>query len=728
MPGWFDEQLRARMQADEDLFSEALSTITEAVTGRHLFIGAESAKGAIAEIASVFNVPESLIRKQDELENVSLEEKLENIFGSCGIMRRRVNLTEGWYKDASGVYLATTKEGSYVALRPDYLGYSYKDYRTGKKIRVNSKTQKELNSEAICFYRPLPVKKLSVNDLTRFAMKNISLYDLLYVIVITLLVILVSMTAPFLTKIIYSHAIYAGNTSGIISLFVFMACAGISGTLLTISKMLIISRIMIKTDGLVNSAVMMRLINLPAEFFRRYSSGELAQRVSGAGAFCTMRARVLLSVILTAIMSLTYLIQIFSFAPVLVIPALALMAILSFLTVMQTAGHSKLLRLRTKLHAEEYGMLYALITGIQKIRLSGSERRAFSKWAELYSKDAKLEYNPPLFLKLINVIQPAVMLIGTFILYYSANKHSVSPEDYMAFTASYGLMSGAFSALCGATLSMAAIGPVAEMIRPVLEELPEISQGRKPSKIRGGIEVSNLTFKYGANSPVILDKISFKVKPGEYVAVVGKSGSGKSTLMRLLLGFENPEGGVIYYDGNDIKTLNLKALRKNIGCVMQNSKLFTGSIYSNIVISAPHLTEAEAWEAAEMAGIADDIRKMPMKMNTLISEGAGTISGGQRQRIIIARAIAPRPKILLFDEATSALDNITQRIVIESLDKLKCTKIVIAHRLSTVKNCGRILVIDGGKIAEHGSYDELMRNKGLFASLVERQQSEKEEV
>jgi ABC-type bacteriocin/lantibiotic exporter with double-glycine peptidase domain len=225
--------------------------------------------------------------------------------------------------------------------------------------------------------------------------------------------------------------------------------------------------------------------------------------------------------------------------------------------------------------------------------------------------------------------------------------------------------------------------------------------------------------------PVILDGLSFKIRPGQYVAIVGKTGCGKSTLMRILLGFETPNKGAVYYDGQDISKIDLKSLRRKIGVVMQNGKLFSGDIYSNIVISAPQLTMDDAWKAAELAGIADDIRKMPMEMNTMISEGSGGISGGQRQRLMIARAIAPKPKILMFDEATSALDNITQKKVSESLDALKCTRIVIAHRLSTIMQCDRILVLDKGKIIEDGSYEELIAKNGFFADLVARQQLDK---
>jgi ABC-type bacteriocin/lantibiotic exporter with double-glycine peptidase domain len=221
--------------------------------------------------------------------------------------------------------------------------------------------------------------------------------------------------------------------------------------------------------------------------------------------------------------------------------------------------------------------------------------------------------------------------------------------------------------------------------------------------------------------PLVVDDLSVKIRPGQYVAIVGATGCGKSTLMRIMLGFEKPQKGAVYYDGKDLSAIDLKSLRSKIGVVMQNGKLFQGDIYSNIVISAPRLTLEQAWEAAQMAGIDEDIRKMPMGMHTIISEGSGGISGGQRQRLMIARAVAPKPRILMFDEATSALDNLTQKIVSDSLAKLKCTRIVIAHRLSTIRQCDRILYLEKGKILEDGTYDELIAQNGKFAQLVERQ-------
>ena len=293
----------------------------------------------------------------------------------------------------------------------------------------------------------------------------------------------------------------------------------------------------------------------------------------------------------------------------------------------------------------------------------------------------------------------------------------------MSFNVAYGMMLAAVASMANMASEIAQIGPIIELVEPVLSTEPEVADDKPVvSKLSGTIEVSGLTFRYKEGSPYILHNLSFHIKSGEYVAIVGKSGCGKSTLVRLLLGFEQANRGSIFYGPYDVGKVDLRSLRRSIGTVTQDGRLLSGSIASNITISMPLATLDDAWKAAEIAGVADEIRKMPMEMQTIISEGTGGISGGQRQRIMIARAVCGNRKILILDEATSALDNVTQRQVAESLSNLGCTRIVIAHRLSTVKKCDRILVLDGGRIAEEGTYDELIARDGLFAELVSRQQ------
>ena len=430
----------------------------------------------------------------------------------------------------------------------------------------------------------------------------------------------------------------------------------------------------------------------------------------------------ILSIGLSSLLSLLYVAQIFSFAPALVWPSLLIILATVVMSLAVSFVQMGISRKRMKLSAEEQGMSYAVMNGIQKIRLSGSEKRVFARWGRLYAKGAQLEYNPPLFLKINTVITTAISLIGTIVLYYLAIQTNVGVSQYYAFTAAYGRVMGAFSALAGIAVSVASIRPVLEMAEPILKAEPEVAVDKQPvDRVTGHIEMSHVSFRYEENTPYVLNDLSLDIKAGEYVAIVGRTGCGKSTLVRLLLGFEKPEKGGIFYDRHDLNSIDPRSLRKHIGVVIQNGQLFQGDIFSNITISAPDLTLDEAWEAAETAGIAQDIRDMPMGMQTLISEGQGGISGGQKQRLMIARAVALKPNILIFDEATSALDNKTQKQVSEALDKLHCTRVVIAHRLSTIRNCDRILVMDGGAIIEEGTYDELIQKNGYFAELVARQ-------
>lgn len=533
------------------------------------------------------------------------------------------------------------------------------------------------------------------------------------------------MITPKLNSIIFSDIVEKGNLRILSAMTVFLVCVSLSTLILSAVKELLLARINTKLDVSVQAATMMRILSLPADFFKEYSSGDLASRAQYLNMFCNEMAAMFLSIGLTSLFSLAYISQIFAYAPALVVPAMLVIVSLLVLSLLTAFIQARVTKKHLASGAKESGLSYALITGVQKIKLSGSEKRAFAKWGNQFAEAAALSYNPPLFLKINTVLSTAISLTGTIVMYYAAVRSGISVADYYAFNAAYGMVSGAFLSLSSIAMMLAQVKPILDMVKPIIETVPEISVGKQViTRLSGGIELSNVSFRYSENMPLVIDDLSLKIRSGQYVAIVGATGCGKSTLMRLLLGFEAPQKGAIYYDGRDLASIDLKSLRRKIGVVMQNGKLFQGDIFSNIIISAPRLTLNEAWEAAELAGIAEDIRRMPMGMNTMISEGSGGISGGQRQRLMIARAIAPKPKILMFDEATSALDNLTQKKVSDSLNGLKCTRIVIAHRLSTIRQCDRILYLENGKIAEDGTYEELIAKNGKFAELVARQQLE----
>ncbi len=722
--GWFDEQIKQRKQNDQDVFTDAFINIAGAVMGSRVSAALnderQQTKNAFDEILRFYH-----INTKDIPDNITdRNEQLEYLLRPHGITRRTVTLSKGWYKDAIGAMLGIRKsDGMVMALIPTgFSGYSYRDMETGKYVKINGKNQELFEEEAIAFYKPLPLKEIGISDLMRYILGTLSPADFVMTGASALAVTLIGMLSPKLNNLLFSRVIEDGSTQILLAITVFMICVTLSSLLINGVKSLIIARINTKMSISVQAAVMSRLMSLPAGFFKNYSSGELSARVQCSNSLCEMLVSVALTTGLTSVFSLVYISQIFVYAPALVIPSLIITLATVVFTVVSAFVQMKVSKKEMELSSKESGMSYALISGVQKIKLSGAEMRAFARWGNLYAEEARLAYNPPMFLKINSVISSAISLAGTLMMYWVAVSSGVSVADYYAFNTAYGMISGAFISLAGIALTVAQIKPIMDMVKPILEAVPEISEGKQMiTRLSGSIELDNVSFRYNENMPLVIDDLSLKIRPGQYVAIVGATGCGKSTLLRLMLGFESPQKGAVYVDGKDIEVVDLKSLRRNIGVVMQNGKLFTGDIFSNITISAPWLTMDEAWHAAELSGIAEDIRRMPMGMHTMISEGSGGISGGQRQRLMIARAIAPKPKVLMFDEATSALDNITQKTVSESLDSLKCTRIVIAHRLSTIKQCDRILVLDKGKIIEDGTYDELIQRGGFFAELVARQ-------
>lgn len=722
--GWFDEQIKERKRNDDSVFTESFVNIAGAIMGRRVSDALNDdraiTQNAIDEILKYYRVKSREV--PDNLKDMN--DQLEYLMRPYGIMRRTVKLSKGWYRDAIGAMLGMMKEdGRIVALIPDGLsGYRYHDFKTGKREKVNRQNGSLFSEDAIAFYKPFPAKKLGIPALMQYIVHTLSPSDFILIVLCTFAASLFGMFMPRLNNILFSTVITSASMQLLYAVTIFMVCVSISTMLMGAVKALVSARIKTKMEISVQAATMMRILSLPADFFKEYSSGELFMRAQYINQLCNLLVSAGLSTGLTSLFSLIYVLQIFKYAPGLVIPALAVTGATVLLTILSSLMQMKISKRQMELSGKSTGLSYSLITGVQKIKLSGSEKRAFAKWGNLYAKQAQLSYNPPTFIKLNSVLNMAVSLTGTLVIYYGAVKTQLSIADYYAFNTAYGMVSGAFMTLAGLALSIAQLKPILEMIKPILDTVPELSADKEViTRLSGSIELNNVSFGYCENMPLVIDDLSLKIRAGQYVAIVGKTGCGKSTLLRLLLGFERPQKGAIYYDGKDLNSIDLKSLRRKMGVVMQNGKLFQGDVYSNIVISAPWLTQKEAWEAAELAGIAEDIRHMPMGMNTLISEGSGGISGGQRQRLMIARAIAPKPKILMFDEATSALDNLTQKKVSESLDTLKCTRIVIAHRLSTIRQCDRIIVLDKGKIIEDGNYQELIDKGGYFARLVERQ-------
>lgn len=724
--GWFDTQLRERRAREQKSVAHAYWSLASVIDGRSDKTFTEeyggNSRNALIKICNYYHIEDDLIK-----EEAAVEKQLALMQNSAGLMHRRVALSGEWWKHMDSPLLAVLEDGQIIAILPDRWGRLCYELPDGRPVKVGKRSAEHIQRDAFCFYPPLPSKALKPKDIMVFLLKSVSRRDKWKLLMAGLMASLLGMITPAMTQMIFSQIIPSGQMLLIYSVGGLLAGTAISVFLFEAIKSMLINGIQYKMELAMSSAIFHRLLNLPAEFFKSFSAGELTERAVCMSSICGVLCGSILGTGMTAVFSVIYIFQILRIESSLMLPSVLILVVQLAVAVLGMLGQVAYLRKKLYAGTKVQSIVFSLLSGIQKIKVSGSEERAFAQWAQKYRAEADASYNPPLFMKMQNAIAPSITIFGTLLIYMVCLGSSVQVAQYVAFNTAFGMVSSAMLALTSAISSLSSVRPIFELAEPIMEACPQIGSEKEIVKsISGGVEINNVTFSYTKDGPKILDNLSLKIKSGQYVAVVGKTGCGKSTLMRLLLGFETPDTGAVYYDGKDVSKLDSKSLHRQIGVVMQNGKLFSGSIYSNITVSAPQLTMEEAWEAASMAGIDEDIRAMPMGMHTVLSEGTGGISGGQKQRLMIARAIAPKPKLLLLDEATSALDNITQKQVSDSLNRMKCTRIVIAHRLSTIRECDRILVLDNGKIIEDGNYEELVSQNGFFAELVRRQQIQPE--
>ncbi len=717
-------QLKERIKNDDHTLDSGIRQLADTVSGRsRIYDDYPSLESDIDQIKCICKYLGQPI-PEEECHFKKLEDCIDYITGYSGMTKRHIKLDDKWWKDGDGVLLAIRKDtGKTVTLYPAKLwGYYYIDESTYKKIHITGKNKDMFEENAWCFYKPLPMRPMTKKEYVIFLLGRIKAYDVALIVFTSILIMLIGMLTPRITKIAFSDIIPSGKVTLLLPLATLLIATAVGSWLITAVKSSLVSRVKSRMNVTSENAIFARILLLPADFFTDKSSGALAQQISALNYVPTLLSWDMLNTLMTMIVSLCYLIQLFFIARELLFPSLIvffLMILVLFITIRQ---EQHLYEGQLKYTKENNGLVFDIISGIEKIKVSGSEKRAYGKWMDSYSKKSGFSFAAkfPAFMRpqLITAINYA----GLLWFYIIAYKNNISLAEFAAFTSSFGLAMAGINSIAYSGRMLSMFIPSLNMGEEILKAAPEVSDsGKLVTSLKGSIDINNLRFKYTEDGPNVVDGISLSIKPGEYVAFVGKSGCGKSTLIKLMLGFLTPDEGAIYYDNMDLDNMDIRSLRRSIGVVLQNGKLFAGDIFSNITISAPWLSEEEAWKAAEMAGMAEDIKLMPKGMYTMVSEGSGGMSGGQRQRLVIARAIAPKPSILLFDEATSALDNITQKKVTESLNSLNCTRIVIAHRLSTIKECDRIIAFDNGKIVEEGSYDELIKKGGFFSDLVSRQ-------
>ncbi|MEZ4580436.1 MAG: NHLP bacteriocin export ABC transporter permease/ATPase subunit [Caldilineaceae bacterium] len=639
--------------------------------------------------------------------------------------RRGASLADQWWQKDNGPLLAITTDGTPVAL----LQKSPTRYRMvkadGTSVPVTADVAKTLQPDAYVFYAKFGDEPVSTREMVRFSLKGMR-SDLIMIGLMGLAMALLGLLIPIATGWIVHTLIPNNQRSELLIIGAALVMAAVATMLFSIVQQFAILRFQTKSTGALAAAIWDRLLSLPVDFFRGYTAGDLASRAYGINNIRQLLSDATITAMVSGVFSLVNFGLLFYLSPALALVALVLALIIVGVSVGTSYYQLRFQRQTTQLQGEVSGLVLQLLTGISKIRIAGAEDTAFGVWSDGYAKQQHYAYAAGTVDNLLAFFKSAFPLISSMAIFASialwlgGNTFSVSV--FVSFNVAFSQFLSASLKQVQAFTGVLNAVPYFERARPILQTRPEVTTGKAdPGVLNGRVALYQVSFRYDADGPLVLDGITLDAKPGEMVAIVGPSGAGKSTIVRMLLGFEEPvKGGGVYYDGQDLRTLNVQAVRRQIGVVLQNGKVTPGTVLDNIV-GTSLLSEDDAWEAARIAGLANDIKQMPMGMYTMIAEGGSTFSGGQMQRLMIARAVVGHPRYLIFDEATSALDNETQSIVSENLDGLQVTRIVIAHRLSTIVAADRIFVIQDGKVVQSGPYAELMAQPGLFHELAKRQ-------
>jgi NHLM bacteriocin system ABC transporter ATP-binding protein len=651
-----------------------------------------------------------------------LFDRLKAYATASGFRFREIGLDGQWWRtDGPPIIAFDAETGSPLALAFRRRRWRSIDPATLAESVIDAAAAATLKSAAYMLYPALPDSPQD-RDVLRFSVYGVG-GDVRRLIIASAAASLAGLLTPIATGSILGVAIPDGRFTLLTDMLLLLLAAALGGVGFQVARGMSLLRLGTHLDQRLQAAIWDRVLRLRMSFFRQYSVGDLTWRILGIDSMRRILTGQSVNAVIGGIFSLA------SLGVMLIYDA----ALAGFALLYAIAAGGVLFaigRAQKRLQRQVYnqsglvsGLLVELLGGVAKLRVAGAEMRAFARWSDAFTRQRFVgarAFRLGAFQTVAANSLPMAGALGIFAI-AGGGEHPVDVAAFAAFNVAFGQFTAAIQSLASAINSSIDVLPLYARLRPVLEAPLEVTTNRlDPGELSGAIAVRNLWFRYSEGGPWVLENIDFDVKPGECLAIVGPSGSGKSTLLRLLLGLEPPRRGGIFYDGNDLKELDLRLVRRQIGSVLEDSSLFPGSLYENIA-GSESIKREQVVEAVRLAGLQDDIARMPMGLASAVTEGGGQISGGQRQRVMIARALVERPRLLFFDEATSALDNHTQAIVRKSIDGLNATRIVIAHRLSTIRDADRILVMEAGRIVESGTYDELIAKGGAFLHLARRQ-------
>ena len=655
------------------------------------------------------------------------EERLARIAQASRLRYRKVALRDDWWKRDNGPIVGFVKStGAAVALlQTTPTRYEIVDPSSGERTAVEAQSAAELRSFGFSLYGNFPSRVLKALDVLRIGSHGLK-RDALEVALTGLAGGVLGMLPAIFTGILFDHVIPSSSQTQLVQLVAVLVIGALAAAAFQMTRGIAMLRITGRLDAALGAAVADRLLSLPVPFFGGYTAGDLAVRAGAIGHLRELLTSATIAAVLGGIFSVFNLMLLFYYSPGLALTATGIVLavlVLSMALAYRTLRYQRPARL---LQQRIAGRVLQLLTGISKLRVSATEPAAFARWARDFAAQRKLEFRARVASNWLGVVNSVVPIVAPLIIFYQAaglqQSRPITTGSFLAFYAAFVSFLAAVTAMTNAFAATLRAVPLYENARPILETLPEIDEIKAdPGELRGDIELNEISFRYQDGGPLVLKDLSLRIAAGEFVALVGPSGSGKSTLFRLLLGFEKPEAGTILFGHHDLAMVDLVSVRRQVGVVLQNSQLLAGDIFHNITGTSSARTLDEVREATRLAAIDEEIEKLPMGLHTYVTQGGGTFSGGQRQRILLARALVNRPRILLLDEATSALDNRTQEIVSRNLSELRVTRLLIAHRLSTVVGADRICVIERGRLAESGTYEQLMDDRGRFYELARRQ-------